>query len=252
MSVYSKIVAATLDNGIEPLVFDFEVINSFTSENDIVRAFLIVNSMELGVLAPSQYRFVARRTAIGEKFIERHVHKLFYHLPELMKQFPNADCFTIPVFPRLLKRRLITNIIYNEYMKSPPFPLEKICVEISSDILYEELDGIKEELHNLKALGVKIAVSEVGDPFCPVLRLKKLPFDMAFLDAAALKLGEDEDDTALSESLVNLLRSINLTPYACSLEDADGAKVAEEIGCEGYSIKNEVPAGSFASAEEVI
>ena len=165
-----------------------------------------------------------------EKFIERHVHKLFYHLPELMKQFPNADCFTIPVFPRLLKRRLITNIIYNEYMKSPPFPLEKICVEISSDILYEELDGIKEELHNLK----------------------KLPFDMAFLDAAALKLGEDEDDTALSESLVNLLRSINLTPYACSLEDADGAKVAEEIGCEGYSIKNEVPAGSFASAEEVI
>ena len=32
MSVYSKIVAATLDNGIEPLVFDFEVISSFNSE----------------------------------------------------------------------------------------------------------------------------------------------------------------------------------------------------------------------------
>ena len=251
MSVYSKIVAATLDNGIEPLVFDFEVISSFNSENEIVRSFITVNSMELGVLAPSQYRFVARRTAVGEKFIERHVHKLFMALPELMQEFPHAECFTIPVFPRLLKSRLITNIIYNEYMKAPPFPLDKICVEISSDILYEELDGIKEELHNLKALGVKIAVCEVGDPFCPVLRLKKLPFDMAFLDAEALKLGEDEDDKVLSESLVNLLRSINLTPYACSLPDEDKIGLANDIGCEGYSIKHEIPKGSFASGEVV-
>jgi EAL domain-containing protein (putative c-di-GMP-specific phosphodiesterase class I) len=83
-----------------------------------------------------------------------------------------------------------------------------------------------------------------------VLRLKKLPFDMAFLDAQALKLGEDEDDKVLSESLVNLLRSINLTPYACSI-DADNVDIANDIGCEGYSIKHEIPKGSFATGEVV-
>ena len=99
-----------------------------------------------------------------------------------------------------------------------------------------------------RELGVKLIVSEVGDPFCPVLRLKKLPFDMAFLDTAALHLSED--DPALPESLVFMLKSLKLSAYATDLSDDSLIETAEAIGCAGYSIASDTEAAAIADAPE--
>ncbi len=248
MSFYTNAANAALASGIEPLVFDFEEVRIFGSAKKLLRSFLVVNSLELGVLTMKQYRFVARRTAVGDAMVERHIHKLFYKLPDLMASMPEVELFTVPVYPRMLKNKSISDIIMKELAKFPAVDLSRFALEISSDILYEELDELVPELERCHELGVKLIVSEVGDPFCPVLRLKKLPFDMAFLDTAALHLSED--DPALPGSLVFMLKSLNLTPYATELCDEGLIPLAESIGCAGYSITADRDAAALADAPE--
>ena len=248
MSFYTNAANAALASGIEPLVFDFEEVKLFDSDKILLRTFLVVNSLELGVLTMKQYRFVARRTAVGDDMVARHIHKLFYKLPELMNSMPQVSLFTVPVYPRMLKNKSIADMIMRELAKYPEVDLSRFGLEISSDILYEELDDLVPELEKCRELGVKLIVSEVGDPFCPVLRLKKLPFDMAFLDTAALHLSED--DPALPESLVFMLKSLKLSAYATDLSDDSLIETAEAIGCAGYSIASDTEAAAIADAPE--
>ena len=42
-------------------------------------------------------------------------------------------------------------------------------------------------------MGVRIAICEVGDEFCPVFRLAELPFDYAFVDDYATNSLDRED-----------------------------------------------------------
>lgn len=247
-SFYTNAANAVLANGIEPIVFDFEEVKLFDSDKILLRSFLVVNSLELGVLTMKQYRFVARRTAVGDQMVERHIHKLFYKLPELLAAMPNVELFTVPVYPRMLKNKSISDIIVREFARYPEVDLSRFALEISADILYEELAELTPELEKVKDLGVKLIVSEVGDPFCPVLRLKKLPFDMAFLDTAALHLSED--DPALPESLVFMLRSLNLDAYATELCDEALAPTAREIGCRGYSVATNNDGAVLADAPD--
>ena len=195
-----------------------------------------------------QYRFVARRTAVGDQLVERHIHKLLYKLPELTEALPDVLFYTVPVYPRLLKNNTLCDILVREFSKNPKADLSRIAIEISADILYEQLDELTPELLKVKELGVKLIVSEVGDPFCPLLRLKKLPFDMAFLDTVALHL--KDDDPTLPRSLVLMLSSLKLDAYACELQNEALVPLAESIGCKGYSVFATGDGAELADAPE--
>jgi hypothetical protein len=89
-----------------------------------------------------------------------------------------------------------------ELFEDYPFLERKqICVAFSSDILFEDLDIVREELRRARELGVKIAMLGVGDEYCPVLRLVGMPIDIAVLDSYTMALLEDEERTRLAGTL---------------------------------------------------
>ncbi len=231
----SEKVRAVLDSGVPPIVFDMEPVRFFESDRLIFRSLMVINSLELGTLTYRQYRFVARRTKQGERMVERHLHKLLRAIPELLSEYGGVDCFTVPVYARLLKDGYLARLLLDSFTLFPKVPPELICVELSADILYENVEDARERIDELRSLGVRVAIAEVGDEFCPVFRLSELEFDYAFLDNFATASLERADAERVCGSLVKYVHYLNIPVIAPELDSETAIETARQVGCDGYT-----------------
>ncbi len=231
----SEKVNAVLQSGILPIVFDMEPVRFFDEDKLIIRSLMVINSLDLGTLTYRQYRFVARRTKQGEHMVKRHLHKLMRSVPELLSVYSGVDCFTVPVYARLLNDGLLANLLIEAFTMFPKVPPELICIELSADILYENVDDAKEKIAELRSLGVKVAISEVGDEFCPVFRLADIEFDYAFLDSFATASLERPDAERVCGSLVRYIHYLNIKTVAPELDSEKAIEKARQVGCDGYT-----------------
>lgn len=246
----SEMVKETIASGITPILLNFDKVTLFKDKKaEIFRSFLVLNSLDLGVLTYRQYRFVARRTKQGNYLVKRHIEKVFRAYPELCERFPNLEAVTVPVYARLLKESELANIIMETVALFPDVPLDKICIELSADILYEDLKEAKEKIAELRALGVKIAICEVGDEFCPVFRLSEIVFDYAFADEYTTASLDKEESDRIAGSLVNYLHYLKVKVIAPELDCQEKVEGAERVGFDGYSLADVV---TYSDGQEVI
>ena len=239
MSELENLISRTLESGIEPLTLSYEPIKQFSSDKEYVRVTMTVNSLELGVLGLDEYRFVARRSNQGDRLIKRQLEKTFLAIPEKLKENPSIAAFILPVYGRMLKNRTIHSIIFDTMVKYPEVSPDKICVEISSDILYEDLEDLTEEIKSIKGLGVRLAVGEVGDPFCPLMRLSKLPFDMALVTSEIYEELENDNEEVVG-GLTKILHSMGMSVHLQKVPDEIDLALIEKLEFDGYSLKNPV------------
>lgn len=229
-------VKETLASNIRPITLDFSEVRFFESDRRIVRSFITVNSLDLGVLGYAQYRFVARRTKVGNQLVKRHLEKLFRLIPDLLSKNPDIACFTVPVYARLLSESELASMLVDMISLYPEVPAGKICIELSADILYENLEEAAEKIKELRNLGVKVAICEVGDQFCPVFRLSEIEFDYAFMDSYSTDSLDKDSAERIAGSLVKYLHYLNVKIIAPSLDNEKKIAGARAVGADGYTL----------------
>jgi EAL domain-containing protein (putative c-di-GMP-specific phosphodiesterase class I) len=120
------------------------------------------------------------------------------------------------------------------------------------------MDESRARIEELRNMGVKVAICEVGDEFCPVFRLASLPFDYAFIDEYSTKTLDRDDAERVAGSLVKFLHYLGAQVVAPSLWNDDMIAGAKAVECDGYSISDkpvsegaaEAAAAFFADDEE--
>ena len=229
-------VKETVESGITPIVLDFSDVVFFEGNQKIVRSFLTVNSLDLGVLGYSQYRFVARRTRVGNHLVRRHLEKLFRLIPSLLSENPDIVSFTVPVYARLLAESELASMLVDVKALYPEVPIGKVCIELSADILYEDLKMASEKIDELRALGVKVAICEVGDEYCPVFRLSEIKFDYAFMDSYSTDSLDKESIERVAGSLVKYLHYLDVKVIAPGLDTEEKILGAKNVGADGYTM----------------
>ncbi len=242
-------VDETIKQGITPVRLSYDDISFFEDRSRVIRSFLVIESLDLGVLTYKQYRFVARRTKIGNHMVHRHIEKVFREYPTLEERAGNFDSVSIPVYARLLKDGELAKMLYEMFARFPDVPPSRICIELSADILYEDVKEARERLLEVKALGCKIAICEVGDEFCPVFRLSELEFDYAFVDEFTSESLLSEDAERIAGSLVKFLHFIDVKVIAPDLTSPMQVDMARSFGFDGFGTPALVPATVAAAAE---
>ena len=161
--------------------------NTLTNEPYAFRSVRRVNSLTLGTLRPLEYRVVSDRTqqsvkmakgdllsaaAISKRLDEKHIeHKwVSVHLPL-----------------KLALRKDAMKIIEQSIKESGASNPGKICLELPSDALYEDMTIISATLKDLKLLGLTTALSSFGGEYCPITKLFGLPVDVCLFDYTAAK-----------------------------------------------------------------
>ncbi|MBQ8719488.1 MAG: EAL domain-containing protein [Clostridia bacterium] len=231
-----EMVDETIKSGIVPIVFDYQRVNLFSGSAAVFRTFMVINSLDVGTLTYRQYRFVARRTKQGNHMVKRHIEKLIRLIPRLTEAHPEAACFTIPVYARLLKDGELARMLFDTFSLYPEVSPSSVCIELSADILYEDIADAKERMKELRDMGVKLAISEVGDEFCPVFRLAELPFDYAFADEFTTASLDRDDCERVAGSLVKFLHYLNAKVIAPELDNDTKIAGAKSVDFDGYTL----------------
>ncbi len=237
---WKTLIDETVQSGIKPIDLAYDSIRFFENDGKILRSLLEIESLELGHLTYKEYRFVARRTKIGDALVQRHIEKLFRAYPTVIKK-KGVACITIPTYARLLKEGKLAGMLFDALTYFDGINPTHICIELSADILYEDIEEAKKRIDELREMGFKVAICEVGDEYCPVFRLAELRFDYAFVDEYVVNSLLSADAERVAGSIVKFLQYVGVKTVAPSLSGKKAVDVAKRLGFDGYSTEKASP-----------
>ena len=108
-----------------------------------------------------------------------------------------------------------------------------LTLEITESALMQHPERTAERLHELKALGLRIAVDDFGTGYSSLAYLQQLPVDQLKIDRMfTAGAGESADADALIRTLVRLGRSLRLETVAEGIEDERQLELLRREGCE--------------------
>ena len=128
------------------------------------------------------------------------------------------------------------------------FAPDRLTLEITEQVLIEDLETGAETLTALKQTGIRIALDDFGAGFCNFRYLKLLPVDTLKLDRSMIDgIEQDSRDLAVLRAIVALARALNLTVVAEGIETEGQRAIAAREGCAVYQgFLRSVPLGAGA------
>lgn len=228
-------VLKVMESGIAPISLTFSEAVRFDGRPSILRSSLRVSSLALGTLTFDQYRYVAGRYKRGTELFARHADKLFAWYSEAR---PKAGAVTLPVLSSTLLSGAASRTLFETFAKHPRVNAGSIMVEVSADILFEEQVAVRSCLDEISSLGVKLAVFEAANEYCPLMRLSEIGARCIFVDPYAVKnLSADSEGAS---GLPAMLHSGGAEVFAPILKDEALIALAKEAGYDGYLAGSEV------------
>jgi EAL domain-containing protein (putative c-di-GMP-specific phosphodiesterase class I) len=104
-----------------------------------------------------------------------------------------------------------------------------------------------QQLHELKALGIRLAMDDFGTGYSSLSYLSRFPVDILKMDRSFV--GGSEDNEALTSAIIALGASLSLEVVAEGIELPEQATSLEELGCElgqGYLFAKPMDSSALA------
>jgi diguanylate cyclase (GGDEF)-like protein len=125
-------------------------------------------------------------------------------------------------------------------------PPRALQLELTEGIFMEDIDAAVNRIHELKALGITIAVDDFGTGYSSLAHLKRFPIDVLKIDRYFVKDVQDAPvNEALIGSILALSKGLNLGTVAEGVENREQLESLRKLGCQvvqGYLISRPVPA----------
>ncbi len=131
---------------------------------------------------------------------------------------------------------------------------ERLCLEITENILIGHQATVDAAVSYLRALGVKIGLDEFGAGQSSLGYLKRFPLDFVKIDRALIAgLGRDEQDTAIVRATIELAHNLGLVVVAVGVENDEQFEMLQLLQCDrvqGYFLAPPVGPDEFVRRVE--
>ncbi len=106
-------------------------------------------------------------------------------------------------------------------------------IELTESVLIDGKKQSMKALNELKAMGVHLAIDDFGTGYSSFMYLKSYPVDTLKIDQSFVRnLGAENSDTAISQSIISMARSLKLTTIAEGVETAEQFDILRQQGCD--------------------
>ncbi|HJT95907.1 MAG TPA: bifunctional diguanylate cyclase/phosphodiesterase, partial [Mycobacterium sp.] len=110
---------------------------------------------------------------------------------------------------------------------------ETLTVEITEDLLLDNMDRTRAVLNELRSNGIRVAVDDFGSGYSTLRYLRDLPLDEVKLDRQFIApLLVDARATAIVRAIINLAHVLGVTTVAEGVENARTAEQLRLYGCD--------------------
>jgi diguanylate cyclase (GGDEF)-like protein/PAS domain S-box-containing protein len=137
--------------------------------------------------------------------------------------------------------------IVGEVLAETGMPAGQLCLEMTESVLMTDTEENLAQLVRLKALGLTLAIDDFGTGYSSLAYLRRFPVDTLKIDRSFVeRLGEQTDDSALANTIVQLGQSLGMSTVAEGIEEYGQLAALREMGCEyaqGYYFARPLPAG---------
>ncbi len=197
-----------------------------------------------GWLSPIEFLDVARSAGLMYKLgacVLRRVCEQWreatdrgIHVPTVSVNL-SAEQVLVPELPKLVKQ------ICNEQQ----MPVSALQFEVTEDSIQGDSGVIGKVLEQLVDAGAELAIDDFGTGYSSLSRLKSLPFSRIKIDRSFINnLPDDEDDCAITLSIIGLARGLGLSVVAEGVESEAHEAWLFEKGCDylqGYLYSKPLP-----------
>lgn len=201
-----------------------------------------------GLLEPSEFIAVAEEQGLINRIGLAVLDQAVRQIADWRKRTARALRLAINVSARQLRDRSLGARLYDliEHYGLPPASVE---VEVTESILIEASTIGRDLLDELRQLGVRIVLDDLGVGYSSMAYLRRFEVDGVKLDRGFVKgLPNHPVDTAIVRSLISLARELNLTVVAEGVEDTEQQRYLLSERCEvaqGYLFARPLSVDAF-------
>lgn len=108
----------------------------------------------------------------------------------------------------------------------------RLTLELTESSMMPDRVDAHEQLHALKALGIRLAIDDFGVGYSSLSSLRKLPIDILKIDRSFIEeLGRPRGTTELVRAIIALAKSLDLRVIAEGVETPHQLDALRELGC---------------------
>ncbi len=135
-------------------------------------------------------------------------------------------------------------------LKGTGLPGKRLEIEITEGILLRNDEAVLKTLHDLRSMGVRIAMDDFGTGYASLSQLARFPFDKIKIDRSLAGFeGNDTKQRAIVRAIAALGQSLGVCTMAEGVENADQLTRLQMDGCgsvQGYFFGKPVPADQLS------
>ncbi len=202
-----------------------------------VEALIRWNHPQKGVLYPGHFMAVAEETGqilkIGNWIIEHAIHQYanWKRLEVLPRHFERLAINISPV--QFAQDNFVAHI--RQCLNDAGVTGEHIELEITENLLLENIESAIQKMAELKSLQVKISIDDFGTGYSSLRYLKHLSVDVLKIDRSFVThLVDNENDQAIVDSIIMIASRLNLAVIAEGVENLAQFDVLKALGCQQF------------------
>ena len=216
-----------------------------------VEALLRWRHPQLGAVRPEIVLTAAERTGLGSllgRWVLRRACRDMQQWRETSLHPPGALAVNVSA------RELMDAdhaAMTRQILEETDLPPEILYVELTENVLLEDLPGSLQALEGLRRLGVRLALDDFGTGYSSLRYLKRFPVDMLKIDRSFISgVGDDPVDAAIVGAVVELAHTLELAVVAEGVEERRQLDRVRALGCDlvqGHVFSRAVPADAIAA-----
>jgi len=130
-------------------------------------------------------------------------------------------------------------------------PASRLELEITEAMLISDDGAVLAVLHQLRKLGVRIAIDDCGTGYSSLSYLQRFPFDKIKIDRSFIKdIAEPDGSIGIVQAIVNIAKSRNIITTAEGVETEPQLELLRSLDCtemQGYWFSPPRSAGDVVS-----
>ncbi len=195
---------------------------------------------EMGLVSPDQFIGLAEETGmivpIGE-WVLQQACAAAAAWPDPLKVAVNVSAV------QFRKDDLVCAVI--AALRESGLPASRLELEITETVMLQDTEATLATLHQLRELGVQIAMDDFGTGYSSLSYLRRFPFDRIKIDQSFIReLAKQDDCSAIVRAVIALGRDLGMAITAEGVETRQQLEMLERAGCDeiqGYLFSRPVP-----------